>query len=70
MALCSTDSHLSDPLKVLEGNIIWPKTLRMLKCHPITAFIKKACKLQKMFLIRVFWFKYLFPIKFKIRILV
>ena len=37
----------------------------MLKCHPITAFMKTHAN-QKIFLIRVFWFKYIFPIKFKI----
>ena len=40
MALCSTDSHRSISLKVQEGNAIWHKTLRMLKFHPITAFMK------------------------------
>ena len=42
----------------------------MLKCHPITAFIKNACKFQKkIFLNRVFSFKYMFPIRFTIHIL-
>ena len=41
----------------------------MLKCHPITAFMKMHAKLKKIFWIRVLWFKYIFPIKFKIRIL-
>ena len=46
-------------------------TLRMLKCNPnlITAFMKTHANINKIFLIRVFWFKYIFPIKFKIRIL-
>ena len=53
-----------------EGNVIWHKTLRMLKFHPITAFMKTYIyKLQKIFLIRVFWLKYIFQIKFKIPIL-
>ena len=70
MALCSTVSHRSVSLKVLEGNIIWPITLRMLKCQPITAFMKTHANFKKIFFIRVFFlFKYIFPIKFKIRIL-
>ena len=69
MALCSTDSHSSVSLKVLEGNIIRHKTLRMLKCHPITAFMKTHANFKKKFPIRVFGFKYIFPIKFKNRIL-
>ena len=54
---------------ILEGNIIWPKTSRILKFHPITAFMKMHANFQKIFLIRVFWLKYIFPIKYKIRIL-
>ena len=41
----------------------------MLKCHPITAFMKTHANFKKNFLIRVFWFKYIFTITFKIRIL-
>ena len=41
----------------------------MLKFHPITAFIKMHANFQKKFLIRVFRFKYIFPIKYKIHIL-
>ena len=41
----------------------------MLKCHPITAFMKTHANFKKIFLIRVFWFKYIFPIKLKIRTL-
>ena len=41
----------------------------MLKIHPITAFMKMHADFQKIFLIRVFWFKYIFPIKYKIHIL-
>ena len=41
----------------------------MLKFHPITAFMKMHANFQKIFLIRVFWFKYIFPIKYKIHIL-
>ena len=48
---------------VLEGNIIWPKTLRMLKFHPITAFMKMHANFHK-----GFWFKYIFPVKYNIRI--
>ena len=40
MVFYSTDSHLSISLKVQRGNVIWLKTLRMLKFHPIPAFIK------------------------------
>ena len=41
----------------------------MLKCHPITAFMKTHANFKKIFLIRVFRFKYIFPIKFNNRIL-
>ena len=40
----------------------------MLKFHPISAFMKMHANFQKNY-IRVFWFKYRFPIKYKIRIL-
>ena len=56
MALCSTDSHWSVSLNVLEGNI----TLKMLKCHPMTAFMKTHANFKKIFLIRAFWFKYIY----------
>ena len=56
-------------VQLIEGTIIWPITLRMLKCHPITAFMKTHAHFKKIFLIRFFWFKYILPIKFKIRIL-
>ena len=69
MVLYSTDSHWSISLKVQEGNVIWHKTLRMLKFHPIPAFMKTYTNFKKIFLIRVFWLKYIFRIKFKIRIL-
>ena len=64
MILCSTDSHC-----LLEGKIIWPMKLKMLKCHPITAFMKTYANFKQIFLITFFWFKYIFTIKFKIRIL-
>ena len=54
MALLSTDSQRSILHKVLEGDIIWPITLSMLKCHPITAFMKTHANVKKGFLIRVF----------------
>ena len=42
----------------------------MIKFHPITAFMKTYIyKLQKIVLVRVFWLKYIFQIKFKIPIL-
>ena len=41
----------------------------MLKFHHITAFMKMHANFQKIFLIRVFWFEYMFPIKYKIHIL-
>ena len=69
MVLYSTDSHLSISLKVQEGNVIWHKTLRMLKFHPIPAFMKTYTNFKKIFLVRVFWLKYIFRIKFKISIL-
>ena len=40
----------------------------MLKCHPTTAFMKTHARLKNN-LDKGFWFKYIFPIKFKIRIL-
>ena len=41
----------------------------MLKFHPIPAFMKTYTNFKKIFLVRVFWLKYIFPIKFKIPIL-
>ena len=41
----------------------------MLKFHPITALMKMHANFQKIFLIRAYWFKYIIPIKNKIRIL-
>ena len=41
----------------------------MLKLNPITAFMKMHANFQKIILIRVFSFKYIFPIKYKIPIL-
>ena len=64
MALRSTVS-----LKVQEGNVIWHKTLRMLKFHPITAFMKTYTSFKTIFLVKVFWLQYIFQIKFKITIL-
>ena len=52
-------------LKVQEGNIIWPKTLRMLKFHPITAFMKMHANFQKIFLIRVFGLNIYFQLNIK-----
>ena len=69
IALCLTDSQWSLSLNVLEWNIIRHKILRMLKFHPITAFMKTYPNFKKIFLIRVFWFKYISPIIFKIGIL-
>ena len=68
MVLYSTDSHLSISLKVQEGNVIWHKTLRMLKFHPIPAFIKTHKNFKKYFWLG-FLLKYIFRIKFKIPIL-
>ena len=56
-------------LKVQKGNVIWHETLRMLKFHPITAFMKTYTNFKQLFLVGVFWFKYMDPIKFKIPIL-
>ena len=69
MVLCSTDSHRSISLKVQEGNVIWHEILRMLKFHSIPAFMKTYTNFKKIFLVRVFWLKYIFRIKFKIPIL-
>ena len=54
-----------------KGMLFGIKTLRMLRFHHITAFMKRynVCKLQKVFLVRVFWLKHIFQIKFKIPIL-
>ena len=41
----------------------------MLKFHPIPAFMKTYTNFKKIFLVRVFWLKYIFRIKFKILIL-
>ena len=41
----------------------------MLKFHPIIVCMKMHANFQKIFLTRVMWFKYIFPIKYKIRIL-
>ena len=50
IALCSTESQL----KVLERNIFRHKTLRMIKFHPITAFMTTYGNFEKIFLIRAF----------------
>ena len=42
------------------------KNVKMPSYHSI---YENVCKLQKIFLIRVFWLKFTFPIKFIIRIL-
>ena len=39
----------------------------MFKFHLITAFMKMHANFQKIFLIRVLWFKYIFSIEYKIR---
>ena len=36
--------------------------------HPITAFVIMYANFKNIFLISVFWFKYIFPIKFQIPI--
>ena len=38
----------------------------MLKSHPIPAFMQTYTNFKKIFLVRVFWLKYIFRIKFKI----
>ena len=50
-------------------NIIWHKPLRMLKFHPIPAFMKRYTNFKNIFLVRGFGLKYIFRIKFKIPIL-
>ena len=49
IAWCLTDSRSSVWLKVLEGNIIKHKIVRMLKFHPIPAFIKTYPNFKKHF---------------------
>ena len=49
--LCSTDRQLSVLLKVLEGNIICPKT------SSFNSIYENVCKLQRIFLIMVFSLK-------------
>ena len=51
------------------GNVIWHKTLRMLKFHPIPALMKTYSNFKKLFLVRFFWIKYIFRIKYRIPIL-
>ena len=41
----------------------------MLKLHPIPAFMKTYTNFKKIFLVRVFWLKYIFRMKFKIPVL-
>ena len=41
----------------------------MLKFHPIPAFMKTYTNFKKIFLVRVYWLKYIIRIKFKIPIL-
>ena len=65
MVLYSTDSHWSISPKVQEGNVIWHKTLRMLKFHPIPAFMKTYTNFKKYFWLGFFWLKYIFRIEFK-----
>ena len=69
ISLCLTYSLRSFSVKVLEENIIRHKILRMLNFHPITAFMKTYPNFKNV-LVRVFWFKYISPIMFKIGILV
>ena len=69
MVLYSTVSHWSILLKVQEGNVIFHETLRMLKFRPIPAFMKTYTNFKKIFLVSIFWLKYIFRIKFKIPIL-
>ena len=47
--LCSTNKQLSVSLKVLEGNIICPNTSRILKHHPLTAFMKMYANFKENF---------------------
>ena len=69
MVLYLSDIHWSISLKAQEGNVIWHKTLRMSKFNPIPAFMKTYTNFKKIFLVSVFWLKYIFQIKFKIPIL-
>ena len=49
MVLYSTDRHCSISVKVQEGNVIWHKTLGMLKFHPIPAFMKTYTSSKNIF---------------------
>ena len=69
IALCLTCGQWSVSHKVLEGNTIRYKILRILKFHPITAFMKTYWNFKKIFLIRVCWLKCISPIIYKIDIL-
>ena len=51
------NSQRSVSLKVLEGNIIWHKTLGMLKFYLITAIMKMYANFKKVFSIGDFLFK-------------
>ena len=46
IALCLTDSQRPVSFKVLEGNIIRHKILRLLNFHSITAFDENVSKLK------------------------
>ena len=49
IALCLTHRQLSVSLKVLDGKIIRHKILRMLKFHPITAFMTTYSNFKQYF---------------------
>ena len=56
-------------LKVQEGNVIWHKNIKNVKIPSYPSIYENVYKLQKKFLVRVFWLKYIFRFKFKIPVL-
>ena len=47
------------------ADIIWPKTLRMLKFHPITSFMKMHANFQNIYMIRVLGLNIYFQLNIK-----
>ena len=61
MVFYSTDSHWSISFKVHEAS-----NIKNVKIPSYPSIYENVYKLQKIFLVRVFWLKYIFRIKFKI----
>ena len=66
IALCLTDSQWSVSLKVLEGNIIRHKILRMLKFHHIIAFMKTYPNFKTIFCLGFFGLNIFLQLYFKL----